>query len=329
MATSPLQRWLERRADEWRELDDLLTRQRGKRDADPERVDRVIAGYRAIARDLALARQALPGSGITRYLESLFTRAHDAIHRPPGGLWHELVTLIRHRLPADIRALGRPIAASLTIFLLAGLAGGWLVWSFPELAVLFASEKMIAEVEAGKLWTDDLLNVVPSSLLSLGIMTNNIVVTLTAFGLGAFYGLGTLYILGLNGLMLGGVFAFTAHHGLAGRLFEFIVAHGLVELSVIVLAGAAGIRLGEALIRPGNRSRGEAFGEAARRGGGIVLAGALLLVGAGLIEGYISPDHRFDLPLRVSIGVAYWILFLLLITGRLWRIGGGRSPAIG
>ena len=88
---------------------------------------------------------------------------------------------------------------------------------------------MIDKVQGGVLWTDNLLNIMPSALLSVSIFTNNIVVTLTAVSLGVLYGLGTIYIMGLNGLMLGGIFAFTAQYGMAGRLFEFVTSHGFVD----------------------------------------------------------------------------------------------------
>ena len=94
---------------------------------------------------------------------------------------------------------------------------------------------MINGVERGRLWTDGLLNVAPSSLLSVGILSNNIAVSLLAFCVGVLFGLGTFYIIAMNGLMLGGIFAFTHQHGLADELFRFVIAHGVVELSVICL----------------------------------------------------------------------------------------------
>jgi uncharacterized membrane protein SpoIIM required for sporulation len=211
------------------------------------------------------------------------------------------------------------IAAVTALFIVSAAAGWWLVHRYPELAALFASEQMINHVQRGELWTDGLINIVPSALLSLGIMSNNIVVSLFAFTLGALYGLGTLYIVGMNGLMLGGVFALTAQHGLAGRLAEFVVAHGMVEISVILLAAAAGVELGEALARPGNRSRAAAFRDAVRRAGQLLPVCAVFLVGAGLIEGYVSPDPHFSMAQRIAIGVAYWVLLLLVLSGRLRR----------
>src|SRR5262245_65263248 len=124
---------------------------------------------------------------------------------------------------------------------------------------MFADPKLIATVERGELWTDGLLNVTPSAVLSVSILTNNIVVSFFAFCSGVIFGLGTFYLVGLNGLSLGAIFAFTGQHGLAGRLFDFVVAHGCVELSCICIAGAAGAYIGEALIRPGGLTRSEAF----------------------------------------------------------------------
>jgi uncharacterized membrane protein SpoIIM required for sporulation len=171
----------------------------------------------------------------------------------------------------------------------------------------------------GELWTDDLLNVFPSSLLALQIFTNNIAVSLFALCLGVLYGLGTIYIIGMNGLMLGGVFALTAQHGMARRLFEFVCAHGFVELSVICVAGAVGASLGEALARPGHLTRAAAFQAATARGARLMLICAVFLVGAGVIEGYVSPDPSFALGERLAIGLVYWLLFLLVLTGALGR----------
>jgi uncharacterized membrane protein SpoIIM required for sporulation len=127
--------------------------------------------------------------------------------------------------------------------------------------------------------------------------------------------------------MLGAVFAFVSAHGLGDELFGFIVAHGCVELSVMCLSGAAGAAVGEALIRPGEQGRAAAFHSAALRSGEVLIACAVLLVGAGLIEGYVSPDPRFGLPARVAIGVSYWLFMLALLSGRLLRWRRPGAPA--
>ena len=310
--------WLQSRVGLWRRHEGLLQTQRGRKDVDSRETLEFVNGYRSLSRDVSLARNALPNSQITVYLESLLLRSFDIVHRKPYNLFRQFIYLLRYEIPLVVRELRGAILASAGIFLVSALIGWWLVYTYPELVALFASPKMIDTVQKGGLWTDDLLNVVPSSMLSLGIMTNNIVVTMTAFVLGTLYGLGTLYMMSLNGAMLGGVFAFTARYNLAGRLFEFVIAHGIVELSVIMLAGAAGMKIGEAIVRPGQLTRRDAFNKAASNASKVIAVGALLLIGAGLIEGFVSPNPAFSLATRVSIGVGYGIFMILLLGGWLW-----------
>ena len=317
--------WLQGRAAQWQRLSRTLAEVSARRQADLPQLKELVSGYRALARDVSLARAAAPDARLVDRLEVLLTQAREVIHRRPGNVRDALAGLFRDGAARVTFELRGRIAAVTALFLASAAAGWWLVHRYPELAALFASEEMINRVQRGELWTDGLINIVPSALLSLGIMSNNIVVSLFAFTLGALYGLGTLYIVGMNGLMLGGVFALTAQHGLAGRLAEFVVAHGMVEISVILLAAAAGVELGEALSRPGNRSRADAFREAVRRAGQLLPVCVVFLVGAGLIEGYVSPDPHFTMAQRIAIGVAYWLLLVLVLSGRLRRRPPRRS----
>jgi hypothetical protein len=100
-------------------------------------------------------------------------------------------------------------------------------------------------------------------------------------------------------------------------LFRFIVAHGCVEISVMCLSGAAGAAVGEALIRPNHGNRMESFRIAALRSGKLLIACAVLLVGSGIIEGYISPRPQFPLWARVAIGIGYWFVMIALLKGWL------------
>ena len=206
-----------------------------------------VYSYGEIARGLSVARQVTPGGKLTGYLEQVYARYHRALFRKPGSAWRSVRDIFLVEGPAITWQLRQQIMAVSLLFVLSALAGWWLVSRYPELASLFASEDMINGVANGELWTDNILNVVPSPVLAVSILSNNIVVALTAMCLGVFYGLGTFYIITLNGLMLGGVFAMTAQHSLAMRLLEFVIAHGIVELSVICIAGAIGVSLGSAI----------------------------------------------------------------------------------
>jgi uncharacterized membrane protein SpoIIM required for sporulation len=199
------------------------------------------------------------------------------------------------------------------------LAGWWLVATYPTLISIFASEGMIEQVEQGHLWTEGMVNIMPASILSVSIFANNIVVSILAFCMGIFFGLGTLYLIAFNGLMLGAAFAFVHQHQLAAALFKFIIAHGPVELSVICIAGACGVALGESLIRPSGASRRDSFQACSHRVGPLLLLCAVLLVGCGFIEGFVSPDPTFPLGSRIVIGVCYWLVMCGLLSGRVFR----------
>jgi uncharacterized membrane protein SpoIIM required for sporulation len=311
-----------KRATLWQQAEARARRFSRGRSDDPAEAARVADDYRLLAHDLARARALVPQSRAREYLESVYAGVHATLNHGDWRLGAALRQLFRGHIPASVAWLKPYLVWATLLFVLAAVAGYALVDRFPELIALFASPDLIASVESGKLWTEGLLNIVPSSVLSVQILANNIAVSLFAYCSGFLFGLGTLYILGLNGLMLGAVFAFVARHGLAGALASFIVAHGCVELSVMCLSGAAGAAVGEALVRPGSRGRAAAFRVAALRSGPALLACAVLLVGAGLIEGFVSPQPRIPVGVKVAIGVGYWLFMVALLSGRLW----GRRP---
>ena len=201
--------WLEHRIPVWRELESLF-KTRDKKSDDTDDPRKIISGFRMLVSDLSLARRTIPGSRIHNWLETMFLRGHQLIFRAPGNTLLRLRDIVAFESPALIRDMSNLLLYTIVLFIGSILCGWFLITMFQDLTTLFASTEMINRVQSGELWTDGLLNIMPSSILSLSLMTNNITVSIFAFSLGAFYGLGTLYIITLNGLMLGGVFAFTA-----------------------------------------------------------------------------------------------------------------------
>jgi uncharacterized membrane protein SpoIIM required for sporulation/uncharacterized RDD family membrane protein YckC len=282
----------------------------------------VIDDYRRAARELGRRRSgAAPDARSTEYLEAVYADLHDVIKRPATRFWQTAHALMRDQIPAALHQMRVHVLGVGLLFVAATVAGAWLIYSYPDLIAMFASPRLIATVERGELWTDGLLNVTPSAVLSLDILTNNIIVALFAFCSGVVFGLGTFYIIGLNGLSLGAVFAFTGQHDLAGRLFDFVIAHGCVELSCICLAGAAGAYVGEALVRPGALSRSESFRNAATTSLRLMFVIVVLLLVCGFIEGYVSPDPEVPRWARVTVGVGFWLFMISLLRGYVF----GRS----
>ncbi|MDX1563030.1 MAG: stage II sporulation protein M [Gammaproteobacteria bacterium] len=313
-------KWFEYRAPVWRDVDEALKQVERGKSASPEAVFDVVRAYPEVARDLAIARREMPSGSLTRQLERIYLHLHRVIFRPPSNVVAEIKELFVSGAAEIAAALKWHIFAVTALFIVSCAAGWWLVSTYPELASLFASEDMIEQVSRGELWTDNLLNVVPSSLLSVQLFTNNVTVSLFAICLGMLFGLGTIYIIGINGVMLGSIFAFTAQYDMHGRLFEFVVAHGFVELSVICVAGGVGASLGEALARPGALTRTAAFQRAVMRGMRLMVVALAFMVGAGLVEGYVSPNPNFPFAARLAIGLIYWAVFLIVLTGGLGRL---------
>jgi len=298
-----LRHWLQQRLQHWQQFSQEI------KQLSPQQVEQLPQALIAVKRDWLLAQRLLPNSPASQYLQNLYSQLDQLVYQTPPWHWRKLISLYSQQVPQLLQKL-RPTLTVISLIFVISLISAWLLISAqPDLVALFASEAMIEQVQAGKLWTESLLNIMPSSILALEIMGNNIVVSLFAFMLGAFYGIGTLYIIVLNGLMLGAVFAYTRLYGLDGQLFEFVIAHGLVELSVILIAGAAGVQLGEALVHPGQSSRVQAFQQAIRDAGVLLLACLPFLIGAGIIEGYISPNPAYGLPFRILVGLSYGLLF--------------------
>jgi len=321
-----LRAWLGRRVGIWQQIETRLQRlSRGRRHEIAD-ANALVDNYRMLARDLSIARRLLPGSRVTRFLETSYRRAHGVLARPAYSMLADLRTLLVEDAPAMTRELAPYIAAVASLLVLSGLAGAWLIRSFPELVALLLSEDTIRIVESGTLWTDSILNVMPSSIISTGIIANNVTVTLAAYCVGVIFGLGTFYLIAMNGLMIGGLFAFTAQHDLGFRLFEFTAAHGPVELTTICLAGAAGAALGDALVRPRGRTRAESFRLAVSKTSRYMIFCAVLLVGCGLIEGFISAEPSYPFASRAVIGIASWLIAMSAATGLLYRRNGAATP---
>ena len=314
-----IRQWIVARAGAWRNNVQNIASWRMQRRASVADALRALDAYRGLARDLATARRVAPGSRTTTGLESLYGQLHALINRKPRGGIAALRELLGIDIPKAVRDLRPRIAGMVSLMVLSALAGWWLIATFPTLIGLLASNDMIEQVQQGHLWTEGIFNIMPSSILSISILANNITVSVMAFCAGIFLGLGTLYLVAVNGFMLGGLFAFVHQHGLARALFEFISAHGPVELSVICISGAAGVMLGESIMRPTMGSRRDSFQACAHRVGPALLLCAVLLVGCGFIEGFISPDPRFPMASRLTIGIAYWLIMWVLLTGRLFR----------
>ena len=314
---SPAAVWIRTQAPRWEALAAEVAAAPQRPHATVDEALHTLRTYRVLTQHLARARELLPAGFLTAALQNACATLHAAINRAPRLTGSRWLRLIRDEIPAAAASV-RTLALWLAALLVASaLAGWWLINTYPALVSLIASPRMIDGVERGHLWTYQVLDLAPPALLSARIFSNNVMVILGAFCSGILFGLGAFYMIAYNGLMLGGLLAFTHQHGLELGLVKFTLAHGPVELSVMCLAAAAGTALGESVIRPTHPTRAESLRRRAAELGPLLLACALLLLGSGLIEGFLSPHAAVSISVRLAVGLGYWALMLLWLGGRL------------
>jgi uncharacterized membrane protein SpoIIM required for sporulation len=309
-----LSHFIATRQPHWTDLERLLARSEGNglRNFDAEDIEALGRAYRQVISDLAIARRDFPGDQLTLELNTLAARAHLRLYRAPAGSWMRLGRFFWTDFARRVRAArGYLGVAALLLFGPAALAYLAALLD-PTLRDALVPEELRQIMASGRTWTD----IEPGLRggMATVIFTNNIQVAFIGFAGGVLFGLGTVYVLVSNGLMLGSVLGAAQYYGVAPLLWAFISPHGYLELSCIVIAGAAGLMLGDALLRPGLLLRREALARAARRSVELVLGAAPVLVVAGLIEGFISPS---DAPLAVKVAIgplAGLALYALLLT---------------
>jgi uncharacterized membrane protein SpoIIM required for sporulation len=217
------------------------------------------------------------------------------------------------------------IALAFVMFTVGSIIAMITVKANPETETYFLPQGIIAQLDRGILWTDNMrANPSESSFL----MTNNIRVAFNAFAFGVLFGVGTLLLLFHNGLFaFGGPLQVCIQHGMGDRLIKFMMAHGVIELTTIFIAGGAGMMIGFALLFPGDLLRWQAVRTKSREAI-ILIAGCVpLLIIAGIIEGMVSLNQAVDTPTRVTVALIS-ALFLVAYLGFSGKAIDAKQPHI-
>jgi uncharacterized membrane protein SpoIIM required for sporulation len=286
--------------------------------------------YRTATSDLAVARRDFPDHRVVDYLNTLVARAHGTVYQGRAAGRRGLLAFFIETFPRAFRATWGFTLAAFLMFALPAAAGFIAAERDPAAGVALYpdAEPVIDDIRAGREWWLAINDEGRSASAAL-IMTNNIRVSILAFAGGMLLGVLTLYVLSQNGLMLGVIAGAAQAYGFSDNLWGFVAAHGTVELSVIFIAGGAGLQLGWSVLRPGLLTRRAALTVAARRAATLVLGCLPLLVVAGIIEGFISPS---PLPLAVkvavSIGTGVALYGYLTLSGRAEPIRFAPRPRL-
>ena len=272
--------------------------------------------YRQTAADLSTAREHRVDAQLAAYLNQLLGRAHNLIYSGRARRPRGVVTFYTTTFPRVFRATWRYTAAATMLFLL-GAAGGTAVsLADPGFQRFLLGGEMMDTIERREMWTHGILAVKP--LASSAITTNNLSVAFAAFAMGITAGIGTAWIMLLNGVLIGVIGTACLRAGLSVSLWSFVAPHGALELPAIFIAGGAGLVLGRGLLDPGTLPRREAIAEAGGRAIRLLLGVIPLLIVAGMIEGFVSP-----VPIEAATKFVIGGSMLLLLT--LYLAAAGRS----
>ena len=294
-----------------------------------DELERLAVLYRQLLHDHALARSRFPGTAIARRLERLVIQGTHFLQRDRGDHLPSLREFLSHRFPDAMARQSGHLVVSASLFVVAALFGFCLAAVDAGLATAFLPAESIDGLARGELWTDSIFAVTPGSVASTKIATNNLGVLLMAWAGGMAAGIGAFWILLLNGLMLGAVLATVARYSMADSLLEFIAAHGPLELSLIVVAAAAGLRVGEAVVRAGELPRGEAIRRAGRDSFVVLLGCLPWIVLLGLVEGFVSPHTGLGVSTKAALGVTLEGLFVLMAWNPLRRFDPRDLTSVG
>lgn len=311
-----------RHAAEWDAFGDALGQAEAvRREARPDVVD-LPTRYRRLCQHLALARYRGYSTHLVDRLNRLAVGGHHQLYQRAVSLGRDLRDLAARDFPRAFRSEWRLVLLAHLLFYgpFLGMIGG--IALEPALVYSVVDPGMVAQMEG--MYDPDSAHHLrerdsDSDVYMFGFyIRNNIGIAFRTFAGGVLAGTGSLFFLIYNGFVLGAVAGHLTQVGFAQTFWPFVIAHGSVELTAIVLSGAAGLRLGLAVLAPGRRSRGRALAEAGRTALPLLYGLTAFLLLAAFVEAFWSSKHTLPVELKLGVGAAAWVVVYayLLLAGR-------------
>jgi len=313
-----IQRWIGRREANWQRLNLLLKKveEKGLKSLRSPEIRELASLYRSVAADLARARTQQVGKTIIQSLQSLTTRGYSQIYQGSRRQeWQAVIKFYIWGFPSVVQQTLPYIALATALFIFGGIVAWWYSWQDPNFMSLIVPERLISQVRDNhKLWMGSIVGIEP--LASTNIMINNISVSFAAVAGGITAGLYTIYLMIFNGLLIGAVGTLVGQNNLAYPFWAFVLPHGSLELPSIFFAGGAGLLLGKAILFPGKYRRRDALKYYGSLAAQLVYGIVPMLIIAGIIEGFFSPNPAIPDPVKYLAGIG---LFMLLIKYCSWE----------
>jgi uncharacterized membrane protein SpoIIM required for sporulation len=274
------------------------------------------SAYRQLCQQLAIARHRRYSAALLARLNQLALRAYQQIYRAPQRRWPVVLHFLTADFPQRVRDDAGLFWLCAALFYLPLLGMGSVVYQAPELIYSLLSPESVADLEAmytpGK--SADDRNATDDVAMFGYYIYNNIGLGFRTFAGGILLGVGAAFMLLLNGVFIGAVSGYLTARGFIETFYTFIAGHGAFELTGIVLAGVAGLKLGWAVAAPGRFSRVEALRRAASGGVRLILGVVALLLLAAFIEAFWSSNRAIPAEIKYAVGIAGWLLVILYLT---------------
>lgn len=279
--------------------------------------------YREVCHHLALARSRMYSQQLIERLGHIVLRAHQRLYRSRSNLRSQIMHFAVAGFPALIRSEWRLVALSALLFL-GSMIGMIVTLQFqPDLVYTVMDSEDVRLYET--MYNPELQDRFgresesESDILMFGFyIRNNTSIGFQTFAGGLLYGLGTIFYLLFNGIVIGATAGHLTAVGYTTTFWSFVAGHSALELMAIVFSGAAGLRLGLALIRPGRLSRVRALRESARVSVRIIYGAAIMFLLAAFVEAFWSSIAWIAPLTKYGVGIGFWVLLgaYILLPGR-------------
>jgi uncharacterized membrane protein SpoIIM required for sporulation len=288
----------------WRELEgfSIVINKKGVKSLPSNEVKKFLSTFRQCSHHLAYARTHYPESSVVNYLNSLISKYHSHVYAVKRTSPGQLFKYIGYEFPTLLKEHKWFVLSSFAFFAFGVLLSLILVLTNTDNANMFLPAAMIESVKSGAAGGGGQWNY---PLMSSYIMFNNISVSLRAFVFGITLGLGTIYVLFMNGALLGALTALMYMYGTPKHYWSLILPHGIIELTAIFISGAAGLMIAKSMLLPGEFTRKHSLINGAKKAVSLVMGVVFMLVIAGIIEGFFTPlDISENVKLAFSLVTA-------------------------
>jgi uncharacterized membrane protein SpoIIM required for sporulation len=300
-----VKQFIQKHRDEWQQLEQIITilnKPRKKLTGDD--ITTFYSLYQKAAQNLSYCQTYFADQEITFYLNGLVSKAHNLLYKDQVSSIKQIRHFFSTKFIGMLLEQWRFVVIAMLLFLIGVIGSFFSVLNDPQHIYSILPPDIAQGVSPEKLGSSH--GAVDSSVISAGIMTNNIKVAFLAFAGGVTFGILTIYLLINNGILLGALAALFWQHGKSYDFWAYILPHGMIELTAIFIAGGSGLLMGYKLFVPGSYTRSYQLKTQAKRSVQLLLGTIPLFIIAGIIEGFITPA-------AIPLGAKYVVAILTVI----------------